>query len=183
MKIQQRHLPAKCHPNRRLDSIDGSVVHFISDRYRHPDDPFNIDHIVDLLTEFGFSYHWLIDRDGSVYELVPPHLEAWHAGRSRMNNRDHCNRFTHGIALVGGKGWEYTEDQIISLGQLTASDMSINQYTTDWIAGHEDVRRAWNNAHPDRADKPKPDPGELLPWSQYMAMLEGVDLAIRANDW
>lgn len=175
----ERHLPSNCHPNRDLRSVDGLIVHFISDRYRHPDDPFNLDNIYDLLVELGLSYHVIIPREGEPVELLPGHLEAWHAGKSRLNGRDSCNRFTHGIALIGGEGREFTEAQIIHLGQYTAQDMSANQYTTDDIAGHDVVRRAWNEAHPDRRKSPKPDPGPLFPWGQYTDMLAGVDLAVR----
>lgn len=176
-----RHLPASCHPGRKLRSVDGAVIHFISDRYRHPDDPFSIDNIYDLMVELGLSYHRIYPREGEPVEFVPPELEAWHAGKSRLNGRDYCNRFTRGYALVGMPGVEYTDSQIIYLAQDTAQDMTQHMYTTDDIAGHDAVREAWNQAHPSKRAKPKPDPGELFPWSQYFEMLEGTDMTVRAK--
>jgi len=177
--MHTRHLPHNCHPGRPLESIDGAVIHFISDRWRHPDDPYNFDHIYNLLVEQGLSYHVYIPRKGMPVELLPKHLEAWHAGYSRMNDRDYCNRFTHGVALAGMPDAGYTDSQMIHLGRYLAADMAANQYSTDWIKGHDDVRRAWNETYPDRADKPKHDPGDLMPWGQLWDMLEGVDLAVR----
>lgn len=177
--IIKRHLPANCHPGRPFISVDGQVVHFISDRLQHPDDPFNVDRIIQILIDYGFSYHLLIPREGDPIELLPPHMEAWHAGRSRMGDRDGCNYYTHGVALVGGTGWEYTESQILHLAQWTAQDMGRNRYTTDEIKGHDQVRKAWNAAHPDDRDAVKVDPGELFPWGPFFDMLGGVDLAVR----
>lgn len=175
--METKHLPHYCHPGRRLFSINGLVIHFISDRFRHPEDPFNFDHIFNLLTEAKLSYHVIIPREGDPVETLPAHLEAWHAGYSRLNNIDYCNHFTHGIALVGKPGLEYTESQLIHLGQYTAQDMSENGYTSEWIAGHEDVRRNWNDRYPDKADKPKHDPGSLFPWGALREMIDGVNLA------
>lgn len=174
-----RHLPAHCHPNRPLRSVDGLVIHFISDRYQHPEDPFNLDYIYKVLADYGFSYHALFPRDDEPVETLPPELEAYHAGRSRMNGRDYCNRFTHGAALVGGTGFGYTEDQIIRLAQWTAQDMSLHGYTTDDIQGHDQARAAWNLAHPNKLAAAKHDPGDEFPWAQFFEMLAGVDLANR----
>jgi AmpD protein len=175
------HLPHHCHPNKRLKSVDGAVIHFISDRFRHPKDPFNYNFIRNILIEYGASYHVFIPREGDPVELLPLHLEAWHAGHSRMNGRDWCNSFTHGYSLEGMPGVPYTDSQMIHLGQFLATDMSTNLYTTDWIKGHDEVRQAWNNAHPDRKDHPKHDPGPLFDWDALRDMLAGVDLAIRVK--
>ena len=176
------HLPPHCHPGEALPSVDGAVIHFISDRWRHPKDPFNYDRIRDILIEHGLSYHVFIPRQGEPVEFLPGRLEAWHAGRSRLNGRDWCNGFTHGYALEGLPGMDYTDDQMLHLGRLLAMDMSENRFTTDWIAGHDTVRAAWNIAHPERAGKLKPDPGELFDWAALHDMLAGTDLAIRIEE-
>ena len=178
----KRHLPHNCHPNRPLEAVDGAVVHFVSDRWRHPDDPYNLGHIYGLMVEGGLSYHVVFPREGSPVEFLPSHLEAWHAGYSRMNGRDYCNGWTRGVALVGHPGEPYTDDQIVHLGKYLAQDMSTHQYTTDWIKGHDEVRRAWNERYPSRPAEAKHDPGELFPWGMLFDMLQGVDLAVRRVD-
>ena len=50
------------------------------------------------------SAHVVIDRDGSITQLVPFNIKAWHAGPSRYRNRRGLNNFSIGIELVG-IGW------------------------------------------------------------------------------
>lgn len=45
------------------------------------------------------SYHLIIDRDGSIIQLVPFNRRAWHAGYSFFSGRTDCNSFSIGIAL------------------------------------------------------------------------------------
>lgn len=44
------------------------------------------------------SYHYLVGRDGTVYELVAPTQQAWHAGISEWKGRKHCNAYSIGVA-------------------------------------------------------------------------------------
>ncbi|MGR3435253.1 MAG: N-acetylmuramoyl-L-alanine amidase [Shimia sp.] len=46
------------------------------------------------------SVHFVIERDGTVSQLVPTNRRANHAGRSRYNGREWCNGFSIGIELV-----------------------------------------------------------------------------------
>lgn len=46
------------------------------------------------------SAHVVIDRDGSIVQLVELDTIAWHAGRSRHLNRSGLNRFSIGIEIV-----------------------------------------------------------------------------------
>jgi len=45
------------------------------------------------------SAHIVIGRDGRVFQLVPFHIEAWHAGRSFYAGRYGLNRYSIGIEL------------------------------------------------------------------------------------
>ena len=47
------------------------------------------------------SAHVVIDRDGSITQLVPFNDKAWHAGPSRLGGRRGVNNFSIGIELVG----------------------------------------------------------------------------------
>ena len=45
------------------------------------------------------SAHLVIGRKGEVFQLVPFHNEAWHAGKSRYAGRGGLNRYSIGIEL------------------------------------------------------------------------------------
>lgn len=179
MNIEVRHLPANCHSSHRLESVDGAVIHFISDRFQHPETPFDFELIFAMLSSLRLSYHVAIPREGPPIELVDLNFQAWHAGYSILNGREMCNHFTHGVALVGRPGVAYTDSQIAYLGEWLAHDMAQHGYTTDNIAGHDEVRSAWNAAHPEKPAEQKHDPGDLFPWKQIRDMLSGVDMANR----
>jgi N-acetylmuramoyl-L-alanine amidase len=46
------------------------------------------------------SAHLVIDRDGTITQLVPFNRVAWHAGPSAFNGRSGCNGFTIGFEFV-----------------------------------------------------------------------------------
>jgi N-acetylmuramoyl-L-alanine amidase len=46
------------------------------------------------------SAHLIVDRDGSVTQLVPFNIEAWHAGSSSYGNRTGINKYSIGIEIV-----------------------------------------------------------------------------------
>jgi len=50
------------------------------------------------------SAHVIIDRDGSVTQLVPFNLIAWHAGNSYYKGRSGFNKYSIGIEMVNA-GW------------------------------------------------------------------------------
>lgn len=46
------------------------------------------------------SVHYLIDRDGTVYQMVDESKRAWHAGSSFYDNLSDWNNFSIGIEMV-----------------------------------------------------------------------------------
>ena len=180
-EIITEHLPSFCYKKKPLRPA-GAVVHFVSARNVLPEDPFNREAILEILKKYRVSAHTLIERDGTEIELVPKEYIAFHAGKSRMNGRDWCNNFTFGYELAGGIGWDYTDDQIITLGTSLAQDMTEHQFSLDWVQGHDKVRQDWNDAHPDNPGKKKRDPGDHFPWPALNDMLAGVSNAIKNNN-
>lgn len=59
------------------------------------------------------SYHVIVDRDGTVYALVPTIRRAWHAGVSSFQGRANCNDYTIGLSFANrNDGKEpYTDEQ------------------------------------------------------------------------
>lgn len=53
-----------------------------------------------ILKERGFSYHYLIDKDGTAVQCVAPTNVAFHAGKSTGPQGEGVNEYSIGISLV-----------------------------------------------------------------------------------
>lgn len=80
------------------------------------------------------SAHLVIDRDGSIVQLVPFNRAAWHAGPSIWGGRKGCNNFTIGFEFVNpgyfriGKNGEIMDwegKQVLSAERLKGYDLSV----------------------------------------------------------
>lgn len=74
--------------------------------------------------ESGVSYHYLVGRDGTVYELVDPKEQAWHAGQSEWKGRKYCNAYSIGVA------WSNRHD---GAEPLTAAQLRSMRDLIDWL--------------------------------------------------
>jgi N-acetylmuramoyl-L-alanine amidase len=105
----------------------------------------------------GVSAHLVIDRDGTIYQLVPFNVVAWHAGRSEYQGQPNVNSFSIGIENVGD-GSEFPDAQMESNRAVIAALYSF--YPIEDAVGHEDVC-----VPPGR----KTDPGRNWDWSKVTA--------------
>lgn len=80
------------------------------------------------------SAQLVIDRDGSITQLVPFNRAAWHAGPSAWDGRKGCNNFTIGFEFVNpgyfriGKNGEIMDwegKQVLSAERLKGYDLSV----------------------------------------------------------
>jgi len=103
------------------------------------------------------SAHYMIDRDGTIYTLVPEPDRAWHAGESYWAGERNVNGRSIGIELVNpGHEFGYipfTDDQLGALIALSHGILSRHPIPPHRVVGHSDV-----------APARKKDPGELFPW-------------------
>jgi AmpD protein len=97
------------------------------------------------------SSHFLIERDGRVWQFVSCNDRAWHAGASHYRGRSNCNDDSIGIELEGLEGELFETAQYLSLQTLCRELMQ--QYPIRHIAGHEHV-----------APGRKKDPGPGFDW-------------------
>lgn len=174
MDILKRTLPIECYSQRDMDSIDGAAIHYVSAVNVLPEDPFNFEAILDIFRQYKVSAHYLIDRDGVPIELVPLPKIAYHAGRSRLHGRDRCNNWMVGIELMGGKDFEYTDSQIATVKLMLAKLMSKYNFPVENIAGHDLIRKEWNDHYPSRKAAVKNDPGPHFPWEEVRNSLAFV---------
>jgi N-acetylmuramoyl-L-alanine amidase len=99
------------------------------------------------------SAHYLVGRDGRVYQLVDERKRAWHAGASRWGGDADVNSSSIGIEMDNDGMEPYPEPQIASLLALLAD-----------IQARYKIPRANFLAHGDVAPTRKVDPGRYFPW-------------------
>ncbi len=145
--------------------IDVIVVHYISAVDITPDDPYNFRTIMKIFCDFGVSSHFLIDRDGVIYKLVPETQKAWHCGGSRMphpDNRTAVNNFSIGIELMATAISGFKSIQYDSLATLILL-MENKFHRTFKLVGHDMVANEAAVKDGLRKDI-KVDPGEHFSW-------------------
>lgn len=104
------------------------------------------------------SAHYLIGRDGALYQLVDEDRRAWHAGPGRWGTITDLNSASIGIELDNNGSDPFPPVQIHALLRL------LNDLCT-----RLDIPRTQIIAHADLAPARKRDPGHLFPWSQLAA--------------
>jgi N-acetylmuramoyl-L-alanine amidase len=105
------------------------------------------------------SAHYLVDEDGTVWQLVDEARRAWHAGRAFWAGATNINDRSIGIELAN-PGHEhgyrpFPETQLGALEILCREILARHPIPPERILGHSDV-----------APERKADPGELFPWER-----------------
>lgn len=111
-----------------------------------------------LATSDKVSVHFVVERDGTVSQLVPTNRRAAHAGRSHYHGRENCNDFSIGIEIVNpGKLTRVTGGGAVSwwgqdfgYGQYALADITTPQhgagtwmgYTQEQISAVVDLLQA-----------------------------------------
>lgn len=144
--------------------VDVLVIHYIS---AAESDPFRVASILRLFCGLGVSAHYLVDRLGTVFRLVPEEKRAWHCGGSIMpepDGRTNVNDFSIGIEVVATHTSGFTEPQyasLVSLVEETAAQAGrrLHMVGHEEIAGERAVRLGLR-------DFAKIDPGPLFDWER-----------------
>ena len=155
---------------RKENFIDTVVIHYISAIETAQKTPFDIHLILEIFYFYEVSTHYLIDREGSVYYLVPEEKKAWHCGGSKMpepDKREGVNEFSIGIELIATHSSGFTEPQYGTLGNL-CSDIEKRWPIKNYL-GHQDVAGHTAVALGLRKDI-KEDPGPLFNWELFYKM-------------
>lgn len=105
------------------------------------------------------SAHYMIDKDGTLYQLVAEDKRAWHAGVSFWKGEADINSHSIGIELVNGGheiGYEpFPAAQIDALMRLLPQIMQRHGIKPEGVIGHSDI-----------APERKLDPGPTFPWDK-----------------
>lgn len=101
------------------------------------------------------SAHYLVGRDGALYQLVADTERAWHAGPGRWGTITDVNSASIGIELDNDGESPFAPAQIGGLLRLL-----------DDLCTRLDIPRTQIVAHADFAPTRKRDPGFRFPWKQ-----------------
>lgn len=107
--------------------------------------------------EARVSSHYLVEEDGTVWQLVPEDRRAWHAGISFWRGQEVLNGRSIGIEIVNpGHEWGYRPfpaAQMAAVRDLCQGILARHPIPARNVVAHSDIA-------PDRKD----DPGELFDW-------------------
>lgn len=107
------------------------------------------------------STHYLVDRDGSIYQMVDESLRAWHAGVGSWRGQNDINSRSIGIEIVNvgedaeGNREPFPDVQIESVISLCKDIQGRYDIAPENIVGHADI-----------APSRKQDPGEAFPFKK-----------------
>jgi N-acetyl-anhydromuramoyl-L-alanine amidase len=104
------------------------------------------------------SAHFVVRRDGEILQFVSIDERAWHAGRSRWEEREAANDWSIGIELEGLEGETFEPAQYAALERLLPAIDRVR--AVRHVVGHEHV-----------APGRKIDPGPGFDWAALQARL------------
>ena len=153
--------------------IDTIVIHYISACDVDRDRPFDLGLILKIFCDCAVSSHYLIERDGRTFHLVPDDKRAWHCGGSIMpvpDQRTGVNDFSIGIECIATPDSGFTQQQYASCAWL-CRDIDNRLKRTCVRIGHQDIAGPEAVKRGLRTDV-KTDPGPFFNW-QLLAKLAG----------
>lgn len=132
-----------------------AIEDFFTNQLNPLDDPY-----FQEIAHLEVSSHFLIKRNGELVQFVSTNDRAWHAGVSRLYERERVNDFSIGIELEGTGEVAFEGSQYQTLAKLLGA---IDQrYHPKFFVGHSDVS-------PDR----KTDPGKSFDW-KYVSQIAKI---------
>ncbi len=136
---------------RPSDIIDTLVLHYTGMKTAQA----ALDRLCDPGAEV--SAHYVVEEDGTIWNLVPEALRAWHAGDSFWRGRRGLNDVSIGIEIVNpGHEFGYRPFpllQMVAVTDLCLEIMSRHPISPRNVVGHSDI-----------APSRKQDPGEKFDW-------------------
>lgn len=101
------------------------------------------------------SAHYVVGRDGEVYQMLNDYVRGWHAGVGRWGSVTDLNSISLGIELDNNGSEPFSEAQLYSLLNLL-----------DTLKRNYNIPTANFIAHSDIAPGRKVDPSALFPWQR-----------------
>lgn len=181
-KIKERHLADKCSRVRRGEDISRIMLHFCSIAPEEPKNPYDLDKILKLFEANGVSAHYIIHRDGQIYELVDESRVAYHAGKGKLPFspafENSLNGHSIGIEMtaIGSEKdmlmfmskESYAEIDKKLIGFTNEQYQSLNWLLKDIMSRYPAVKKSKEHVvgHSNYAPTRRTDPGELFDWKK-----------------
>jgi N-acetyl-anhydromuramyl-L-alanine amidase AmpD len=119
-------------------TIDTIIVHTVYNAIGG--DVYDLNKVIEEYEIYGVAAHYLIDREGNVYQTAPDEAVAYHAGKSEMpDGRTSVNDFSIGIELINSEEDNLTEIQYQALAALINHLRENYDVPEDNILGHSDI--------------------------------------------
>lgn len=150
MKIIQK---PTVHFDERKTPIDMVVIHATES----PTLAYTFELLLGSKAPNRISAHYVIDRDGTVYQLVDESKRAWHAGVSIWDGQTDLNSHSIGIEFQSPKDGDFTAEQLDAGVELVADIVARHSIPLRNIVRHKDI-----------APTRKSDPNELFPWDEFI---------------
>jgi N-acetylmuramoyl-L-alanine amidase len=111
------------------------------------------------------SAHFLIGREGDIWQFVKEEERSWHAGVSSLSvngvTYSNWNEFSLGIELTGdGNSKPFSRQQYESLINLLSIEVNRFNIKREFVVGHEQI-----------APGRKVDPGKMFEWQVLYRMV------------
>ena len=120
----------------QLRKIDVVIVHSVFNA--SGGNIYDIDLIIKQFSMYHVSSHYVIGREGTIYQLVKEKNVSFHAGQSSLpDGRNGANSCSIGIELMDSVGAAPTELQIRSLTALVKDIKS--RYSIKYVLRHSDI--------------------------------------------
>lgn len=140
-------------------TIDTIVIHNIYNALGG--DIHSLAGILEEYRIYGVAAHYLIDRDGTIYQTAPEEAIAYHAGQSKMpDGRTGVNNFSIGIEAINDENGTTTQEQYQALALLVKNLKEKYQIPDENIVTHQAIA-------PDR----KTDPWNF-DWNYFKSLLD-----------
>lgn len=88
--------------------------------------------------ESGVSAHYVVDIDGTIYQLADDEKCTWHAGKSSYDGKSGFNLYSIGIEVVSD-GKNFTDAQREAVRELVKNLMKKHNILSSMVIRHKDV--------------------------------------------
>jgi len=145
--------------DRENTPIDMIVLHYISAINVMPQEPFNLARCIKILEDMGFSYNFMVGRQGEWVELVPEAFASIGNGRSKWKiksgfhkKKKWTNNRSVTVAVIGMDGTKFTPYQYETVIIKTGDIVRRRDIKEDMFISHEhispgrkiDIGRYWD---------------------------------------